>query len=302
MSQRPPFPEVVDSSMLSSFRSCPRKFFLEYLEHWKPATPSVHLHAGGAYAHGMEAARKAFYIENKSSQDAIAIGLGALLTFYGDFECPPDSAKSAERTAGAFEYYFTRYPLESDYAVPITLPSGGRGIEMSFAEPLEVNHPETGNPIIYSGRFDMVCDYAGGKFGYDDKTTSQLGASWAKQWDLRSQFTAYCWGAGRAGIPLQGFLVRGVSILKRSYDTQEAITYRPQWMIDRWYEQVWRDLERMKTMWDGNDWDYNLDHSCNEYGGCPFRQPCLSADPQPWLETSFTQRRWNPLTRAEESV
>ncbi len=48
MSDRPPFPEIVDSTIIGSFRSCRRKFELEYLNHWKPKVPSVHLHAGGA--------------------------------------------------------------------------------------------------------------------------------------------------------------------------------------------------------------------------------------------------------------
>ena len=298
----PPFPKILDSTMIASFRSCPQKFFREYMEHWKPNVPSVHLHAGGAYAKGLETAREAFYQDGKTAEEAMAEGLRALLTFYGSFECPPDSAKSAERMAGAFEYYFTQYPLGADEAIPITLSSGKRGIEFSFAEPTDATHPVSGDPLLYVGRMDMICDYAGGVFGLDDKTTSSLGSSWSKQWDMRSQFTGYCWGAGRAGIPLQGFLVRGVSILKTKYDTQQALTYRPQWMIDRWYDQLMKDIERMKAMWQAQEWDYDLDHACTEYSGCVFRQPCLSLDPQPWLESSFIRRVWNPLTRVEESV
>ena len=299
---RPAFPKILDSTMIASFRSCPRKFAWEYLDHWKPKTPSVHLHAGGAYAKGLETARRAFYVEGKSADEAHALGLGALMKSYGDFECPSDSAKSLERMAGAFEFYFTEYPFTFDQAKPITLPSGDRGIEFSFAEPIDATNPETGDPILYVGRMDMICDYAQGVFGLDDKTTSALGPSWSKQWDLRSQFTGYCWGAAKGGIPLQGFLVRGISILKSKYDTQQALTYRPQWMIDRWYEQLLRDVANMKRMWESGVWDYNLDHSCIEYSGCPFRQPCLSINPQPWLEGSFTRRVWNPLTREEEMV
>ncbi len=301
MLTRPPFPEVLDSTIIASFRACPQRFAYEYLHHWKPVTPSVHLHAGAAYAAGLETARKAFYRDGLSEQDSIALGLRALLTAYGSFDCPHDSAKSAERMAGAFEYYFSQYPLATDQARPVVLPSGTIGVEFSFAEPLEETHPTTGNPLIYSGRMDMICDYAGGVFGEDDKTTSSLGASWAKQWDLRSQFTGYCFGAARSGIPLQGFLVRGVSILKTKYDTQQALTYRPQWMIDRWYEQLHRDIARMKAMWESGVWDVNLDHSCAEFSGCIFRQVCLSHDPQPWLETGFVRRVWNPLTRQEET-
>lgn len=297
--KRPPFPAVLDSTIMAAFKSCPRKSYLEFIEHWKPATQSVHLHAGAAYARGLEVARSAFYLEGRSAADSIAAGLGALMQAYGDFECPPDSAKSLERTAGALEFYFSHYRLGEDKAIPIQLPGGKHGIEFSFLEPLDIFHPETGDPLLYSGRMDMMCEFEGMRLGEDDKTASQLGASWPRQWDLRSQFTGYVWGAGRAGIKLDGFLVRGVSILKTKYDTMQAITYRPQWMIDRWYEQLLRDVHRMTQAWEWGYWDWNLDHACAEYGGCPFRGVCQMKDPEQLLAAQFEQRRWDPVARTE---
>jgi len=301
MQARPPFPTVIDSSLMSHFRACPRSAFLESFQHWKPKVRSVHLHAGAAYARALEVARLAYYAEGKSEREAIELGLHALIVAYGDFECPPDSAKSLERMCGAFEYYFSEYPMASDSAKPARLPGDRLGIEFSFAEPIDLTHPETGDPLLYCGRFDMICDYVGALYGEDDKTTSQLGASWSKQWDLRSQFTAYCWGARKAGILLDGFLVRGVSILKTKYDTQQAITYRPAWQVDRWYEQMLRDVKRMIQCWESGYWDYNLDESCNSYGGCGFRKICLSEPAREgnWLRQDFERRRWDPVSRIE---
>ena len=193
----------------------------------------------------------------------------------------------------------------SDPAVPITMPDGRRGIEFSFSEPIDFAHPETGDPLIYVGRFDMLCNYAGGVYGEDDKTTSQLGASWGRQWDLRSQFTSYCWGAARGGIELQGFIVRGISILKTKYDSAQALTYRPKWMLEEWYEQlVAGDLPRMLAMWESGKWQKSLAEACNEYGGCGFKQVCMAppADRKSWLETSFEHRVWNPVTREETKL
>lgn len=296
---RPPFPSVLDSTIMAAFKSCPHKANLEFINHWKLRDPSVHLHAGAAYASGMEAARRAFYLDGQDAETSVALGIQALLTAYGDFECPPDSAKSAERTAGALEFYFSHYRLGEDQAIPLTLPGGKSGIEFNFLEPLELLHPETGDPILYSGRMDMMCEYEGMKLGEDDKTASQLGASWPRQWDLRSQFTGYVWGATRAGIKLDGFLVRGVSILKTKYDTLQAITYRPQWMLDRWYEQLLRDAGRMIAAWESGHFDMNLDHACAEYGGCQFRSVCQMRDPTPLLQQQFERRRWDPVARTE---
>ncbi|MGH7745827.1 MAG: hypothetical protein ACREQ5_13755, partial [Candidatus Dormibacteria bacterium] len=172
MPQEFPFPAVIDSSMLSDFKSCAARFNYAYIQEYKPKGISVHLHAGAAFAKGMEAARRAFYEEGKSSDDSIAIGLGKLLEFYGNYECPADSAKSAIRMAGAFEFYFSHYPLGEDGTEPITFESNRRGIEFSFAQPLPIAHPVTGEPLIYSGRMDAILNYSGGVFICDEKTTT----------------------------------------------------------------------------------------------------------------------------------
>lgn len=296
---RVPFPSVLDSTILAAFRSCPQKAWLEFFLHYKMLNQSVHLHAGAAYAKGMEVTRKAFYINGRSPDEAIAAGVGGLLKAYGNFDCPADSAKSAERTAGALEFYFSHYRLGEDKAIPLKLPGDRSGIEFSFLEPIDVLHPESGDPLLLSGRFDMLCEFEGMKLGEDDKTASQLGASWPRQWDLRSQFTNYTWGAARAGIKLDGFLVRGVSILKTKYDTLQAITYRPQWMLDRGYEQLCTDAKRMIQAWKEQKFDYNLDHACAEYGGCPFREVCLMREPAALLSARYERRKWDPIKRIE---
>lgn len=345
----PQFPEIIDSTMLSSLKSCETLFEKTYIQHWKAKGLSVHLHAGAAFAKGLEVARTAFFTgeyhwlrrvkfadgqqqmeiaptekvlntkqlgenifealvlgteqcEPYDRDSAIACGLQALLTAYGDFECPEDSAKSASRMAGAFEYYFSVFPLERGVDEPITLPNGRRGIEFSFAEPCDVRHPVTGNPLLIVGRMDMVFQAFGGVFFEDDKTTTQLGASWSKQWDLRGQFSGYAWACKRSGIDVNGAVIRGVSILKTKYDHQQVISYRPEWQLARWYDEAMLWLERGITAWKQGRWLHNLDHTCAEFGGCAFRQVCLSQDERPWLETNFERRVWNPLLREEKKL
>jgi hypothetical protein len=302
MSARPPFPEIIDNSLRSAFVSCPRKCQLEYIEHWKTRDPSVHLHAGAAYAAGMEAARRAYYGEGRPVKEAIGLGLQALMKAYGEFECPPESAKSCNRLMGAMEYHFHAFPLDGDYARPRVFAGERMGVEFSFIEPLDIMHPETGNPLLYAGRLDAVMEFAGGVYGLDDKTTSGIGPKWSRQWDLRSQFTGYIWGLRQAGLVTDGFMVRGLAILKSKFEHAEAITYRPPWMVDRWYNQLLRDIKRMLTCWEEGYWDYNLDESCNAYGGCDFKQVCLAEEPERWLKVGFRRRRWDPVTRTETEL
>lgn len=296
---RPPFPVAIDSTMLKTFRGCPRKAYLEYFHHWKPLYPSAHLHAGAAFAHGLEAARRAFYEQGKPHEEAVGIGIETLLRAYGDFECPEHIAKTPARMVGALEYYFAAYPMSSDMIKPYVWAPGKHAIEFSFATPLPVAHPVTGEPLIYSGRSDMIGDMGGGLFIEDDKTASQLGTSWINQWDLRSQFTGYCWSAHQSGLKVDGVLVRGISILKTKYDTAQVITYRKKWEMDRWLLQTTHDLNRMIECWKSGYFDYNLDEECNAYGGCLFKRLCLSATPDDWLDGYYEQRVWDPLTHTE---
>lgn len=298
---RPPFPHIIDSTILANIRMCQQKAKWQYLDHWKPQAESVHLVAGKAFASGLEAARNTFYRDGRPADEAICDGLTALTKEYGDFEPPGDSPKSWVRMAGALEYYFSVYPLGGDRATPRFF--GDRhGIEFSFAIPIPVLHPETSDPIIFCGRADMVADAFGGLMLYDEKTTTQLGARWSRQWEMRSQFTAYTYGLLEHGINPTGVVVRGIAIRKDGYDNMQHITYRADWERERWLRQTCKDLERFKAAWLADDYDFNLEGACQEYGGCMFTRPCKSKEPQEWLKVEFARRVWNPLAREEESA
>ena len=302
---RPPFPLVWDNSMRSSFISCGRAFVWESLYGFKSPSPSVHLHAGKAWASALEIARRAFYAEGKSPSEAEALGLENLILEYGDFEPPTygsGAAKSLDRLLEAYRYYWQAFPLETDPAQPYRTATGAPMVEFSFALPLadDLLHPETGEPLLYAGRADMIATYAGAVTIYDDKTTSALGKDWPKQWNRRAQFTGYAWAAREFNIPASQVLVRGIAILKTEIKHAEVITVRTPHHISEWHTQFTRDIRRAIEAWKSGYWDLSLDDACSSYGGCPFQQACMSSNPAPWLETNFHRRIWNPVTRIEE--
>lgn len=291
------FPRVIDNSMLSDFRTCPRKFAYRWLEHWAPAEVDFNLLAGAAFAAGLEAARLAYWQEGKSPEVAVAEGLRALWTVYGPRE-PANGRKDPLATAAALVYYFDVWPLHEDPAEPLALPSGQRAIEYNFVEPLDLEHPgEVDEPLLYTGRIDLLVTLNGAVFVEDDKTTSDIKSSWADQWDLWSQFTGYVWAARRAQFSSPaGVIVRGVSIRKTGPRHAQYITYRADWEIERWYEQLLRDVRRMIAAYHEDYWDFVLGYQCQF---CPFRQVCKSPEPREWLEAYFVRRKWDPLTRTE---
>lgn len=303
---RPNFPLVWDNTMRASFVDCPQRFWWEYGEHFKSRYPNIHLHAGKAWAAALEAARRAFYSgEGYDVTTAMAMGLEVLIAQYGDFECPPWAMnKSLPRLMDAFRYYRHAFPFDQDPVQPYRKKDGSPMVEFSFALPLhpDLLHPVTGEPIIYSGRADMIATYAGALSIYDDKTTGSLGEKWGNQWIRRSQFSGYAWAAREYGIPVSQIIVRGIGILKTEVKHAQSITVRLPHHIEEWKAQAIRDIGRAITSWREGHWDRNLADACSSFGGCQFIQPCMSRKEETisWLESNFDRRVWNPLTREEE--
>lgn len=294
-----PFPELIDNSALSSFKKCPTDWYYSSLRSLTSMGGNIHLHAGGAYAAGLEAGRKAFYDEGLDEEISILAAIKAFTLFWGPDKIEHESAKSYDRMLFALIEYFCQYPLADDIIKPFRLATGKGAIEFTFALPIpEVLHPTTGQPLLYGGRFDMLAEREGVLFVEDDKTASQLGSQWNRNWTLDSQFTGYCWAARYFGYPVSGAIIRGVSILKTGYGHAQAIVYRPEWQIARWYEQLVHQLKLMIAYWQQGFYPLALDkHACNSYGGCGFTKLCESPNPESWIETEYEPRVWNPIAK-----
>ena len=55
------FPEVVSSSTLGAYQSCPRQFMYSHVLNLKPKATNIHLNAGGALASALNVFRHNFY-------------------------------------------------------------------------------------------------------------------------------------------------------------------------------------------------------------------------------------------------
>lgn len=294
------FPRVIDSSMRAEFVNCPMRFKYAYLENLRRKASNIHLHFGGCFARGLEVFRKEFYTKGKDYSHSLASGAEAIIKAWGDFESPEGANKSLGTCLVALESYFHEYPPESDAVQPLEI-ADGHAIEVSFALPIPgIVHPETGEPLLYGGRFDMLARFAGSIYVNDEKTTSQLGSGWASKWRMRAQLTGYFWGARSFGYAVSGVIVRGVCILKRDITHAMVIEQRMDWEVDRWLTQLQRDVKRMIACWKEGYFDYSLDDGCISYSGCPYLTLCTTPDPTPWKETHYYTYKWDPLIREHE--
>ena len=294
------FPTVWDSTMVSDAR-CLRRFFLRHVLGLKTRGTGIHLHAGGALAKAMEVTRLAFYGDKLSSDEAIQRGLLALWKTWGT-EIDPEgygTSKTIPRLTEAFIRYFDRWPLVSDPFQPMRLHSGSLAVEFNFSIPLPLKNPDSGEPLLFCGRFDLMAQTEEGSiFGIDEKTCSQLGASWSQQWDLRAQFKAYTWGARTYGYNLRDFIVRGVCLRKTDVDFAEAVISSSDRLIEEWYHTMLVVVSNAIAAYTHGSYTMDFGELCNSYGGCPFKRLCLLEDPEPFVAPYYEVERWNPLAVA----
>ncbi len=302
---KPSFPAQIDSSTLSTWRSCRRKYFWSTISSLYPLGKSVHLIAGGAFAAGVEAARRLAFRATGDYQptfdDLCEAAFKAFIREWGDYIPPEDSPKSFHNVFQGLVEYLRSHPPSTDVVQPLIRKDGSPAVEFTFSIPLDIRHPETGDPILFVGRFDLLGTYQGLPCIVDEKTTTQLGYSWAEQWKLRGQFMGYCWACQQYGYDINTAVIRGVAILKREYKFATQIEQYPQHLLDRWHQLLYRDINEMLTAWHNREDDelfypYNFADSCSSYGGCSFSNLCLAKDPEPFF-SNYVRYRWDPLAK-----
>lgn len=312
----PELPLYIDSTMIVCFRSCPRKFFNEFVLGLRGETISIDLHAGGCFATALETLYNCFHLHQMPLDTALMMAEGEFLIKWGDRE--PESyfspktgekiyksAKTRERTWEVFLEYIKKWPPETDHVQPL-ISQGRPTVEFSFALPLTHEstgydfplHP-SGQPFLYSGRFDMLGLYDNKPVVKDEKTMGKTPpANWSETFDLRNQFIGYVWACRHLGIPVAGVVVRGVSIMKETFHLPEVLksgSYTDV-LLERWKHQLARDLFRLVDCWNSDYFDYNMADTCTSYGMCQFLHACRADDPDIWLK-DFGVRRWNPLSK-----
>lgn len=314
-------PDYIDSSWLTSWKSCKRRYAWGALFGLYPSGQSVHLIAGAAIAAGLEAVRKQVFapdVPRLTYEEMLEIALPAFVEEWGDFMPDVDHAKSFHNTFMAMGDYLQRYNPYDDVIQPFRRPNGEPAIEYKFSIPLSITHPDTGNPIVFVGRFDMLGVYSHGTGEVacvvDEKSTGSIGMRWADQWSLRGQFLGYCWACQQHGIDVRTAAVRGIAIQKTQYNCATALVEYPQWLIERWYRQTHREIENIVRAYvaikrrvdRGDDMEIdaameyflplNLGDACASYGGCAFATLCEANDPFAFT-SNFIRHRWNPLEK-----
>lgn len=288
----PPLPQYFDSSMLAALGSCPRKYLYQYLHNLRTPGVNIHLIAGGAFAAAIDAARRSCF-EGSNYDDVILHAYHAFAHAWGSAPLNHGEAKSYVNTFDAVELYLKQYWPLTDEVKPLRKKDGTIASEFTFSIPFPIAHP-SGEPYIFTGRFDMLGYHSDQLVIVDEKTTGSLGASWVNQWKLRGQFMGYIWACQQLGYNVNTVLVRGIGLLKTQTNFLQAIEQFPQYMIDRWYAETIEKLKMLNWMYTHNEWRFNFGDACTSYGGCTFATLCTAHNPAEWF-SNYSVEVWDPL-------
>lgn len=285
-----------DSTSLSNFVTCPRKYFYENLQGWQSEERSVHLIFGGHYASALETYHK-LCAQGHSKADATREVLRKLLieTWDEEHNRPQDwmhNTKTRDTLVRSVVWYLDQF---ADDPMPTLLLSDGRAaVEYSFSIELSDNY-------LYCGHIDRLVEYSGGVYVQDQKTTgTTVTGRFFEDFKPDYQMTGYTL-AGTIGfsIPVQGVVIDAAQIAVGFTKFSRGFTYRSEPDLEEFRHEVLHYIGRAKEAHESGYYPMNR-KACGNYGGCVFRGIC-SSQPihrEALLKAKFTQRdRWDPLKK-----
>lgn len=313
-----------DSTSLSTFMQCPRRYQLQVLEGWQLKGPSTAIaltfgilfHEGVEHwhrrrAHGESARLASDNVINQimdspgfaalpSPEDVDNAREADLADVSDDDEADETGFKNAKiRTryhlTRALVWYHANYA--NDGLKPVLLSNGEPAVELSFRFQLPgVAFSFHDQPILYCGHLDQLATLDGANFVVDHKTTKSITRRWREDFDISHQMTGYTLAGQIIGDrPVSGAIVDGIALQVGGVKFGRHPTYRTKSQLNEFVASTVTDvLERAEEYDQLNHWPMNTS-GCMF---CQYREVC-SKPPEVRpniLRTRFEQGpRWNPL-------
>ncbi len=297
-----------DSTSLTAFATCPRKYYYSNLQGWTSELRSVHLTFGGHYASALEHFHK-FRAAGVSHDDALRqVVLEALVNTW-DHEhhengdpipgsgAPQDwlhSSKTRDTLIRSIVWYLENY--KDDPMQTVILSDGRAAVEYSFSIDLS-------DEYVYCGHIDRLVTYgdAGDIYVQDQKTTgSQITPRFFEGYSPDYQMTGYTW-AGQIifNMPVKGVVVDAAYIAVGFTAFGRQPVTRSEKQLEEFRVEALHYIGLAKQCHESGYYPMNRT-ACGNYGGCEFRRIC-SAVPgvrENLLHGNFKKRdRWDPIKR-----
>lgn len=291
-----------DSTSLTDFKICPRRYQYSILEGHKPRSQSVHLRFGAEFHSAVEDYEHAIAIglpHNNALQEVIWNLLLRTPDYPSDNKLSSEKASAQKKTKAnlismVIDYFDFYNP---DPAKTHILENGNPAVEVSFNFDIRKD-------FLLCGHLDRIVRFNDDLFVLDHKTTTyQLTQWYFGRFDLDTQMSLYTL-AGQIVVnsPVRGVIIDAIKVSDPgTSEFNRGLTYRDSARLDEWIGDLDYHIDNAKRYAEAGYWPMN-ETSCDKYGGCPYKSVCSqtpSVRPA-FLEADFTQapedERWNPLT------
>lgn len=287
-----------DSTSITSFTTCPRKYYYSQLQGWTSELRSVHLIFGGHYASALEHFHK-HRAAGATHDDALRLVVREVLENTWDTEAaaPQEwfhASKTRDTLVRSIVWYLEQF--KNDPMQTVILSDGRAAVEYSFSLDLSDDY-------LYCGHIDRLVTYGDGNDIYvqDQKTSgAQITPRYFEGFSPDYQMTGYTW-AGQIifNMPVKGVVVDAAYIAVGFTAFGRQAISRSDRQLEEFRVEVLDKIDLAKRAHESGYYPMNRT-ACGNYGGCEFRRVC-SAVPgirENLLQGNFKKRdRWDPLQR-----
>lgn len=293
--------DIIDSTKIRTFKTCPRKFFYNYVLHWRVDAPNIHLEFGTAWHLAKE------HLFNHGWSDAnVEEAYALFLSHYRKFFSEQDDLNLQPKDAGNAHKALKEYTQLFRYT----------------NEKLTVIGTEVAGRVKLSDDFDMsvkidliLQDEFGMKWILDHKTSGRDSPTYDESYFLSDQMYGYT-NALFSMYPAES--VAGayvdISVLRKTGNLHKRLPIRRKFEhMQEWHSTIlyWAQLLRLEYLQLSNeitDGAHNAKHlmafpknteCCTMYGRCPYMSLCLQctnpiADGNIEPPQGFRREVWNP--------
>ena len=293
-----------DSTSLSAFKACPRKYQLSIREALRPIERSPDL-TWGILIHKTSEAYHIARAQGAGHEEAVRAGIAEVF----DTSWTPELLRTGERKKSrstllrAAVWYLDW--LENDPLETVILSNGKPATELSFRMQLPATTP-SGEPYLLCGHIDRLARDASGTYVVDIKSTkSTLSSYFFRKFNPHNQMSLYTIGAKVLYTDkMQGVMIDGVQAAVGFNRFIRAEALRHQEQLEEWLsDTIWwiKLAERLAQERGDAPWPQN-ESACHTYGICPFAEPICterSIHRPAQVRMNFERRIWDPLKSRE---
>lgn len=327
--ENPYFQTAWDSTSLASYMQCPRRYWYEILEGWRPKALSADILFGSAM-HESCAVYETHRLNGMEHDPALIAAVRYALKKSKGGILDPVSGEELRNLDEADDPRKTRYTLvrtlvwwadefgQDDQLPTVVLPDGRPGLELSFRLPIGIESRD-GDPILLCGHFDKVADYGDTKLLVERKTTkSSISAHYWRKWNPNVQVYDYDLAAGivfgddaAGGVMMEVFQTAITLSRTERHEIRRTRPEREEWLreLRRWIGRAELDATaalEAHDVPDANPIDAYPRNTaaCTLHGGCPFQRICSKSPGvrEIYLKGEFQRLTWNPLANREASL